>query len=443
MLIKPLLQIIKSPLRSICGLLMICVIPMATAKPAATVKTSVVRAEGKPTETLILPYAFSTEGMGLVAGLGYMRKGFLQPQMVSAITAFGGEESKAAAIGIWNFRLPYTQRWHLSFIAMNGEYPRNKAYTSGNAYFDNTSARPGSNESDKEQFVQGAGVSNWTDLRLEYALPFGATRDSGTVNYQLQRGLLASKPGGGSEWNPLTSGASVLIFRQYNRHQTFEQDSIIHSGKVRAASLGLLYDNTDLPLNPEQGSSQYIALHRSADTSDNSNAWDFAELELSKYYSLVSSDWARQRVQAFNTWLAYSPSWKVENNEQGQSRIIDGPPHNEGATLGGFYRMRGFDQNRFHDKAAFYATAEYRYTLEYNPIENVRWLRFLNMDWAQLAFFAEAGRVAPKMDSSLLQDMQFDGGIGIRALMAGIVVRFDMAYSKEGFTGWAMIGHPF
>lgn len=45
--------------------------------------------------------------------------------------------------------------------------------------------------------------------------------------------------------------------------------------------------------------------------------------------------------------------------------------------------------------------------------------------------------------SELFSDCKFDRGIGIRALMAGAVVRFDMAASEDGATAWVMIGQPF
>jgi len=106
--------------------------------------------------------------------------------------------------------------------------------------------------------------------------------------------------------------------------------------------------------------------------------------------------------------------------------------------------MRGFRQNRFHDKAAIYATAEYRMTLDYNPIANVNWLKFLNLDWFQTVLYVEGGRVAPTFSSSaLFTDWKTDIGVSLRALTAGIVVRLDITASKEATTTWLMVGHPF
>jgi hypothetical protein len=95
-------------------------------------------------------------------------------------------------------------------------------------------------------------------------------------------------------------------------------------------------------------------------------------------------------------------------------------------------------------KAVIYATAEYRYTLRHNPIKNVQWLRFLNLDWFQLVGFVEGGRVAPEYKADLLfEDWKSDAGFSIRALTGGIVVRFDVGFSEEGSNMWVMVGHPF
>ncbi|MEH6593460.1 MAG: BamA/TamA family outer membrane protein [Halioglobus sp.] len=419
----------------------------ALARPPLQVKTAVTRAENTNPrgQTLVLPYAFNSESTDLVFGVGGMRKGFYQDQMTLGGLVFAGEDSHAAFAGVWDYRLPFSRRTFISASGMYGYYPNHRAYSLPRQIpVPAGKSRPGSNESSDDVFLESSGYSNWLDIKIEYALPMGASKDKGMVSYDLERGLLVSEPSGGEVWDPRSSGATVVGLRQYNRYQSYETLEGDYDGVVHAFELGLLYDNTDFSINPSQGSSQYVAYHNDPGWGSEEGKWDFLELEASKYFSLGSTDWARQRIIALNAWTGYSPSWELEPNGQGGRRVVDGPPFLEGATLGGFYRMRGYRDSRFHDKASVYATAEYRYTLEYNPIRNVSWLRFLHLDWIQVVGFVEAGRVAPeyKLDT-LFDDMKSDVGIGLRALTGGVVVRADVAVSDEGTNFWVMVGHPF
>jgi len=106
--------------------------------------------------------------------------------------------------------------------------------------------------------------------------------------------------------------------------------------------------------------------------------------------------------------------------------------------------MRGYPIDRFNDRSVIYTAAEYRYTLKWNPICRVSWLRFLQSDWLQLVRFVEGGRVADEYSlSELFSDWKVDGGFGLRAMFAGAVVRFDIGFSDETTSVWAMFGHPF
>jgi hypothetical protein len=381
-------------------------------------------------------------------------------------TIFAGDVSKAAGLGIWNVLLPKTERLYFSFIGMSGYYPDKRAYAGGSLdYIPSEIPLPGSNDSNNQQYIELDGVNNWFDLKLEYALPFGATANKGMVEYQLTNGLLVSAPSGGEIWDPLTSGAMTLVLRQFNRYQTFELEESMQAGgqlntqqigqqtgeqtgeriagAVHAIELGFLYDNTDFFVNPSTGSRQYLSISHNAQWLESSNKWTFINAELSKYVSLGESEYAHQRILAFNFWTGYSPTWDLAYNDAGR-KVTNNAPYNEAATLGGFYRMRGYDLNRFHDKAVVYGTAEYRYTLKYNPIANVRWLKGLKLDWFQLVGFIEAGRVGEAYTANaLLTDLKFDYGVSFRALTAGVVVRLDIATSSEGTTGWVMANHPF
>ncbi len=69
-------------------------------------------------------------------------------------------------------------------------------------------------------------------------------------------------------------------------------------------------------------------------------------------------------------------------------------------------------------------------------------LSVLKMDWWQFVGFVEGGRVANDY-GDLFSDWKVDGGLGLRAYMAGGVVRLDVAASDEEASMWVMFGHPF
>jgi hypothetical protein len=419
----------------------------AFSRPPTQIKSVVNRSEhpDRIGETLVLPFAFSAESTDLVFGLGGMRKGFYQDQMLVGGAAYGGEESYGGFGGVWDYRFPWSRRLFLSTMGMIGYYPQHRAYTAPrDVYVPPGVVRPGANNSSQDIYLEAAGDSNWWEIKLDYVFPIGAASERGMVRYDLTDGLLTTAASGGEHWNPMSSGVTLATLRQYNRYQTYESDELSVDGAIHPFELGLLYDNTDFSINPSRGSSQYVAIHHDPAWLESEDKWTFLEAEASKYFSFGAGKWSSQRILALNGWTAYSPTWTVESDGEGGRRVRDAPPFLEGANLGGFYRMRGFRDSRFHDKAAIYATAEYRYTLRHNPIENVDWLRFLNLDWFQLVGFVEGGRVAPEYRAdTLFKNWKSDAGLSLRAMTAGIIVRFDVAWSEEGSNMWVMVGHPF
>ncbi|MCG6930117.1 MAG: BamA/TamA family outer membrane protein [Desulfofustis sp.] len=417
------------------------------AKPDASTKYAVIRLENprQAQERLVLPYAFPSESMGTTFGVGGFIKGYYQDQLLIAGTVFGSADDAYGFIGgLWDYQMPYLERVYFTVLGSLAHYPRQRAYTE-------VPRRPsgvpppqaGTNDSDKDNYIQDEGDDNWYDFKFEYVLPLGSAKQSAVADYHLENGILKSGATGGNIWNPLDSGISVLMVGQTGRYQSYETDTVTYAGNTFPFHFGYLYNNTDFPVNPSKGSSQYIAYHQDFSTGE-AGDWSFLEFEASKYFDLGESRHARQRVAALNFWTGSSPSWSERVNRNGEVVIVDNPPFFEGAHLGGFYRMRGYPNNRFNDRSVIYTTAEYRHTLKWNPVAGVSWLRWLKLDWFQLVGFVEGGRVAGDYDlGELFSDWKVDGGIGLRAMTAGAVVRFDMAVSEEGSTAWVMFGHPF
>jgi len=419
------------------------IIADAQAKAPSQVKYSVERQENtKLRESLILPFVFSTDDLGTVIGVGAMATGLYQKQMTVAGTVYGGGDTKGFGLSLWDYRILDSERFFFSAIGMMGDFPLLRAYSPLPDVY-TPAPRSGSNDSSFDDFIQAEGSSNWWDVKLEYVLPWGSAEKQSMVEYQLQGGLLKEQVEL-EDWNPLKTGTSILVARQFNRYQQYRDENGELSGAVHALELGIFYDNTDFPVNPSQGSSQYIAFTYNPQWLESKKQWTFVEMEASKYFSLGANSFAKQNIIALNAWAGYSPSWQVITDDKGNSQVMNSPPFMEGSTLGGMYRMRGFRQNRFHDKAAIYATAEYRMTLDYNPIADVRWLKFLNLDWFQTVFYVEGGRVSPTLHrDTFFSDWKSDVGVSLRALTAGIVVRLDFTKSKEGTSTWLMVGHPF
>ena len=146
---------------------------------------------------------------------------------------------------------------------------------------------------------------------------------------------------------------------------------------------------------------------------------------------------------AFNFWTAYVSTWETEivNEEE---VVTKRPPYYEGANLGGFYRMRGYEGERFHDKAALYGSIEYRVIPKWQPLLENKLFKYFELDWMQFAAFAEAGRVAPEWQiDTLTTDMKFDAGVSLRGMLMKSVFRLDLAVGEEGARVVAMYGQPF
>jgi len=416
----------------------------AAARPDTTVKSTFIRKESPNANRkshLIVPYIFATESMGVTVGLGGGVKGYIQDQLLMGATTFASsDEATGVYMGVWDYQPSFVKRLFFSFQGMAGHYPRERAYSA--LRFQPGAIRPGSNESSKDQFVQNSGYDNWTDFKFEYVLPIGSARHDPLQHYVIERGLLKSQPVGGPSWNPLKYGVTNLLFMQYNRYRSFEMPQGKVSATIHPFRLELSYNNTDFPNNPSTGSSQYIAITQDMGWLESPDTWTFIELEASKYFSLGSSPWARQRIIALNLWTGDCPTWDEELQADGRIGVHHRPPFYEGATLGGFYRMRGYPVDRFNDRSVIYTAAEYRYTLDWNPLGNISWLAFLQSDWLQLVGFVEGGRVANDY-GDLYKNWQVDYGAGLRAMFTGAVFRLDVGASDETTTAWAMISHPF
>ena len=89
--------------------------------------------------------------------------------------------------------------------------------------------------------------------------------------------------------------------------------------------------------------------------------------------------------------------------------------------LGGSFELRGFNDYRFSDSNAFMAAVEHR------------WYVFSGLE---MALFVDAGKTVPEKGRVNFYELNYSGGIGLRARLRGaVVLRMDVATSREG-TRW-------
>ncbi len=380
-------------------------------------------------ERFLIPYAFYNDYFDLAGGAAFAVLGYPQRQMALVGTVVVGSNGSASGYLLGrDVQIPVGERLFLDFNLWLGTFEKLEIYANGNPDFPDEDA--GSNDSDKDNFIEGDGDDYTAEFVFKYLLPMGHAREQIIGTYVLDRGLLASGATGAESWNPLKSGRTYLEVKPFYRRQSVDGDFIDEVQKTNGVELAISHDNTDFPANPSVGSSKRIAITRDWGWNDSSARWTAAEGRFSKYFSLGPTEKLRQRVVALNMWTVNALSGE--------------PPSFAGAALGGLFRMRGFPPARFNDQAGICYAAELRLTPDWNPFETVSFLESLEIDWLQVVPFVEIGRVAAAWNlEELHSDMKWDAGIGLRLMAKRLVGRADMAVSEEGFGVQMMVGHPF
>ncbi|MEA1954369.1 MAG: hypothetical protein U9O24_08265 [Campylobacterota bacterium] len=400
-----------------------------------------------------LPYAFSSDSAGFTAGIGVIVQGLLQPHTTLVATLFGGEEQEiitngeadtsnfsGGLIAFNNLKVPYTNRVFFSAFGYMTTNPKE------NIYFDS------SHQSKMNDVWVTSTENNFFTATLKYVLPLGEGLNNPGGKYNLKNGFAINREGYGNR-TPFVTGRTEVGLTTFYQNKTINntQNAVyLNDAPLEWNSSGLRlflsHNNTDYKNNPSRGYNLYARYSKDFGSGDSLQSWDFLEFKASKYFNLNTFSFTQQNVLAFNFWTAHSFSWE-NDNEFSPGVDMHRTPLSEGARLGGFIRMRGYNQNRFIDKSAIYASMEYRAVINYNPIKNGlfgEWIaEHVPIDWFQVVGFVEAGRVHDTYNFELLQDLKYDVGVSLRAMVAELPVRFDIAYGEEGSNMWVMIKQPF
>ena len=391
-------------------------------------------------QTLSLPYAFYNESFGFAVGYVYGLVGRPQKQATLLATVMAG--TKGSAMGFLvgrDLQMPRVERLFLDPVISVGYFKDNDAYINGNPDFPDE--RAGSNNSDKDNFVEGDGWDNFFRLKFKYLLPLGTGRDQIIASYKIKEGLLESGATGGTSLNPLKSGLSYLEMRPFYRSQQIDGDDVDETTKTNGLDFSAFWDNRDFYANPSKGFGLRGKASRDFGWFDSSDSWTNVEGELDVYIPFQLGDWLRQGVIALDYWTSFSPTW----DEQPDGTVDNRPPSYAGSTLGGLWRLRGYPSQRFNDKAAVYYAAELRLIPRWNPFKHWDWIqKYVGIQWLQFVPFVEIGRVAPSWNiETLHSDMKWSAGLGLRAWAKGIVARIDFAASEEDFKVQMMVAQPF
>jgi outer membrane protein assembly factor BamA len=392
--------------------------------------------------TVDVPFTFYSEFFGAAAGFVTFRSGYPQPQARVLATLLAG--SKGSVMGFFmgrDIRLPGSERLFLDPWISLGYFAGNHAYVDGNPAYPRE--RAGGNASHADNRLTGNGLDTFLQVRGKYLLPIGHGREQAVSAYRLEDGLLVAGASGGASWNPLESGRTFLELQPFYRslRVSSSEAGIRSTRRTNGLDGSLFWDNRDYPDNPARGGSLRTRVSRDWGAADSSGSWTVLEGEADAYHPLGHPAWVRQQVLALDLWTAYSPTWSTGPD----GTVRHGPPGYTGASLGGLWRLRGYPAERFSDKAAVCAAAEYRLIPQWNPFDRLpRLQRRLGVQWVQLAAFAEAGRVAPTWQFGQWSSaLKWDAGLGVRFQAKGLLARIDVARSREQTGVQMMVGHPF
>ncbi|BAO44245.1 BamA/TamA family outer membrane protein [Thiolapillus brandeum] len=388
-----------------------------------------------------VPYAFKTEALGTAVGAAAYVGGINQPQSSLVGAAFTtSNDSWLIAGALNNFRFDNLDRWFFDLYAQGSHFTDQRFYDSTHRL---TSSSSGSHDSSPDDYVSGISNDLHVEISARYVLPIGAGREQPLSIFKTRKGIPYTRPTGGSQWNPLSSGKTILgskYFYRYRDLQKIDDENLVRAN-TNGLELWLDYNNTDFLPNASYGSRQKFTVTRDFGLGDSANSWTNLELDLSKYIDLGTSDWFRQQVLALNFWTSHTPTWKADKDS---GFIYHRPPPGFGSELGGFDRMRAYPQGRFHDKSAVYYTAEMRLMPQVNGLDTLPLLKYLEIDWWQVVAFAEAGRVSPGYDTDLyFKDLKWDVGLSFRVMAFRVPLRLDWAISDEDYSIWAMYKQPF
>ena len=294
----------------------------------------------------------------------------------------------------------------------------------------------GVNNSDKDNYFDVEGKYQWYECTFGYLLPIGYGRDNKVAHPILEDGILVGGATGGYSLNPFKSGRTFLQSRISYRSLEMSLSNTTTTQVASGIEFMLNVENVDYVWNPTRGYTAKFSYFTDWKDLGGTSTFDVLKADIACYFPLSDEKSKTPSVLAFDFKTAHTLNWDeydlVDFNGK-QVKSYHRPPNFIGAFLGGPKTMRGYMEFRYFDRSSIYYCSEYRQKLPWNPFNYWSFTRAIGVNWIELAFFGELGRVAPNWNfADFHKDMKWDVGTGIRLFMNGLLLRLDVAYGKEG-----------
>ncbi|OAN19321.1 hypothetical protein A3K86_00330 [Photobacterium jeanii] len=382
----------------------------------------------------VVPFAFSTDSMGFSVGVAGLIKGAGQPQ--SALIGAGLMTDKGTWIsyfGANNYTLSADSRWLLGLELYSASYKK----------FDYFVGPGTSNDSTADDAIVADAREDEYRFTARYILPLGAAKSNG-----LMAALRPNRPVTGNV--PWESGVTSIEFRPFYQGRKFANESLFpvpdkanNSDSVYGLETRLDWDNRNNSRNPTEGSRSQFTATYDPGSSDRAS-WMKWEASQSWFWDVGPlGELLDQQVVAFNIYTADTPTWNQTENIGGRE-VYNRPPEYAANSLGGLYRLRSFQSNRYVGRSAMSYSMEYRVLPDWQPLGDWPIFNWYDVPWWQWVAFADVGRVADDYNLvELHKDMKWSAGGAVRFQVEGIVVRAEMAWGSEDNIFRVMVNQPF
>ncbi len=404
-------------------------LPMPLKAKAAETPVEIVTDESALGEFVGLPFAFSSETMSTSIGVAGVIKGAGQKQAsVLGIAAISVNKSFVTYLAANSYQLPFTKQWLFSAEYYRANFPE------GVYYLDDQLPlylAAGSNNSSHSARVETHGQEEDARMHFRYILPIANGKQGAVAS-------LTNHSGVSSFWNPLSSGVSSINFQPFYEHRDIGKfNSLQRDDSASGIEIGFKWDNRDSFSKTLKGNLLGFDIVFGNETQQLAS-WMMWKFQYAHFYQLPKSSVLTNHVLAFNVEIEDTPTWNEQRG--GKDRR---PPEFVGASLGGFGSLRGYSGQRFHGRSSVLYTAEYRIVPTWQPLAGLL-ADYYQVPWWQWVAFVDVGRVADSFNlNELHDDMKWSYGAAVRFEVEGVVVRTELAKSREGSQFWVMVNQPF